>query len=162
MPFDSTPLVRPGKPARYVRYTGHPPPERQIANQVRSSSGVTFGRATADGARLYALPSRLTGFGSAPSQLRAALEEALPADRSCRELLGALLDLERAGTKLPGCEALAGILGDDWNAQRVRRGLDALADAGHIVQDVRHRDRALKIRGSDVVLRTKAYGGDLV
>lgn len=35
-----------------VIYTGHPPVEQQLADQVRSGSGMTFGVRTADGARM--------------------------------------------------------------------------------------------------------------
>lgn len=40
------------KPYRIIRYTGHPPVLEQIAGQVRSSSGMTYGRKSADGAKM--------------------------------------------------------------------------------------------------------------
>ena len=44
---------RPTRPrGRVVIYTGHPPPEQQIADQVRSPTGMTFGFRTAEGAKM--------------------------------------------------------------------------------------------------------------
>ncbi|WP_428485975.1 hypothetical protein [Rhodopila sp.] len=38
--------------------TGHPPPEQQIAGQVRSATGMTYGVQTADGARMPSAVAR--------------------------------------------------------------------------------------------------------
>lgn len=56
-------MSREPKPKRQVKSvrTGHPPPERQIAGQVRTATGYTQGIAHADGAKLIALPFTSTG-----------------------------------------------------------------------------------------------------
>lgn len=46
------------RPRRRVVLTGHPPPERQIADQVRTSGGYTLGRATVEGARIAPVGAR--------------------------------------------------------------------------------------------------------
>jgi hypothetical protein len=40
---------RPKRPATRVIYTGHPPVLEQIAGQVRTATGMTFGKITPDG-----------------------------------------------------------------------------------------------------------------
>ena len=41
------------RPVNWSVATGHPPPEVQIASQVRSATGMTFGRASHDGAKMH-------------------------------------------------------------------------------------------------------------
>lgn len=41
---------------RIIYYTGHPPPLRQVAAQVRTVTGYTAGRSTVDGPALRPLP----------------------------------------------------------------------------------------------------------
>ncbi len=40
-------------PRTIVRYTGHPPVAEQIADQVRSGTGMTYGRPGPQGARMF-------------------------------------------------------------------------------------------------------------
>jgi hypothetical protein len=48
-------IARDSRPPLKIIYTGHPPVLEQIASQVRSGSGMTFGRATRDGPRMPAV-----------------------------------------------------------------------------------------------------------
>ncbi|MBW4089918.1 MAG: hypothetical protein HIU82_02245 [Proteobacteria bacterium] len=55
MPFDA-PRRRSCTP--YTVPTGHPPPAQQVANQVRTATGYTLGRATPEGPRIAFLAPR--------------------------------------------------------------------------------------------------------
>jgi hypothetical protein len=113
---------RESKPPLKIIYTGHPPVLQQIANQVRSGSGMTLGRATSDGP---AMPAVFTSNRIPVKEPRVGFVAALPpaADR----LLTRLREIDRIGGALPSRRELYGEFGT-----QLLRLLQVIETAGHI------------------------------
>jgi len=102
------------KPATRVLWTGHPPVLEQLANQARSSSGVTFGQAARHTPPWHRSAVRRVD----PAPVR-VVSEAQPgllasggdAEQDITALLALLQRLADQGAVLPLCAGLAEALG---------------------------------------------------
>lgn len=159
--FRPTHLSRDGRyqllfDGRYSVRTGHPPPLRQVATQVRCGTGYTSGIATPDGAQLPPVGSgRRPPARSVPELARVPLTvSGLRAD-----VLNLLENLQSQGTRLPTCGEMATALGLHHGAGPVAIALDALAEHGliHYWHGEPHQyrgQRIVRLLDSTVELRT--------
>lgn len=113
------------KRGKIIIYTGAPPVRQQIANQVRSASGMTFGISTADGPRLAPLAYRrmITPIERQPAPLVAPPGDAPLTDR----LLYRLQVLVRDGLPLPSRKKLTEEFGPGF-----KPALQTLLNAGRL------------------------------
>lgn len=103
------------KPSRTIRFTGHPPPAVQIAEQTRSATGATFGNAARFTPAWHraAVGRPVAPQVAAPIAPVVAVEQ--PGQSRAEVVLGVLLDVADRGGALPRCAELATLAG--WRSE---------------------------------------------
>jgi hypothetical protein len=131
----------PANSARYVRFTGHPPPAEQIRGQVRSSTGATY-------------VGRMTAFAAPATEIAQVTEgEAAKAHaRNLHRLVRLLAAIEQTGHCLPYADAIAVHIADDWTEAKVSRALEGLRQGGDLqlrryTGEGRQREFSVKLGG---------------
>ena len=150
-----------GRPAAETRvvYTGHPPVAQQIANQVRTGSGFTYGVATPDGARLAFVrpagalraPEPVAPPEPPPAAKSAVYRDALPGSW-CEALLRHLRQMERDGGALQPTR-YGRMFSHHWlgnlHAMQGRGVLTFWRNEGRFVTAL-----AVRLAGSDIVMKS--------
>jgi hypothetical protein len=152
-----------------VRPTGHPPVEQQLRGQVRSSSGMTWGVHTADGAKLGALSGRANaGLARDLSHVIQLVAEEPPPEkpdkaRLDKALLAFLDRIEQSNAVLPGSNEIVRAVAGLRNAGHLLTVLNRLARAGKIFhwsdgsgnRGAHSAQRVVRLALSQTMLRTK-------
>ena len=162
MPFDDTSRRLPVR--RYSVMTGHPPVELQIADQVRTATGYTLGRATVDGARLIALSPRVQSSAAAAS---GPVIPGLVHSTSAGRLLRVLRWLARGGGRLPYSVELMRFAGlpnvnEVSHAMAKLVGLGAIREWNGVREGGPKGERIVTLVHSSVVLRTAGAPAEIV